>query len=199
MINVALLGRMSVSIDNKRVALNFGTRGRLLAGYLFQFPGRVHRREQLGDMFWEQSSQQQARAALNTALWRLRRVLAMDGEAGGCDFIHSGGDELVFEPSPEMRIDTHDFDGAVRRALDSRCAQERESRCVSLEAAVNRYAGSFLDGDDGDWVMAERERLHSLYVRCLCELMRTHAAAATMNRRLHRRGACSPRIRSARR
>jgi DNA-binding SARP family transcriptional activator len=176
MINVALLGRMSLSIGHKRVALNFGSRGRLLAGFLFQFPGRVHRREQLGDMFWEECSQQQSRAALNTALWRLRRVLAQDGGASGCDCILSTGDEIVFEPSPELRVDTHDFDDAVRRALDSRARHECESRCASLEGAVARYAGSFLDGDEGDWVIAERERLHSLYVRCLCELMRTHAA-----------------------
>ena len=200
MINVALLGRMSVTIDNKRVALTFGTRGRLLAGYLFEFPGRVHRREQLSDMFWEESSPQQARAALNTALWRLRKVLALDGEARGCDCIHSSGDELVFEPSPAMRIDTHDFDGAVRRALDSRTRARSASRAAHLlEEAVARYAGNFLDGDEGDWVIAERERLHSLYVRCLCELMRTHAAAATTSRRSPPDAACSPPTRSAKR
>jgi DNA-binding SARP family transcriptional activator len=32
-------------------------------------------------------------------------------------------------------------------------------------SALERYEGPFLDGDDGDWVIAERERLHSLFLR----------------------------------
>jgi DNA-binding SARP family transcriptional activator len=169
-----MLGRMSVAVDNKRVALTFGSRGRLLAGYLFEFPGRVHRREQLSDMFWEDCSPAQARASLNTALWRLRKVLSLDPQSKRCACIHSSGDELVFERTPTLRIDTHVFDDAVRQALDSRT--ERDTHTTALEQAAARYAGSFLDGDDADWVIAERERLHSLYVRCLCELMREYAA-----------------------
>jgi DNA-binding SARP family transcriptional activator len=79
---------------------------------------------------------------------------------------------------PSLRIDTHAFDGAVRQALGCCEANASVARVSLLEQAADRYAGSFLDGDDADWVIAERERLHSLYVRCLCELMRAHAASA---------------------
>lgn len=176
MINVSLLGRMSVTIDSTRVALGLGTNGRLLAGYLFEFPGRVLRREYLSDMFWADRTPENARAALNTALWRLRKVLALDKDTRRSVCIHSSGDEVIFEPSPTLRIDTHVFDCAVRQALESCAASEREAHCVLLEQAASRYAGDFLDGDEADWIIAERERLHTLYVRCLCELMRTHAA-----------------------
>ena len=174
MITVSMLGRMSVAIDNKRVALTFGPRGRLLAGYLFEFPGRVHRREHLSDMFWEECPPAQARAALNTALWRLRKVLSLDPESRRAECIHSSCEEIVFEPNAALRIDTHVFDDAVRQALVFHA--ERDVHAAALEQAVARYAGNFLDGDDADWVIAERERLHSLYVRCLCELMREHCA-----------------------
>lgn len=176
MITVSMLGRMSVAVDNKRVALTFGPRGRLLTGYLFEFPGRVHRREQLSDMFWDECSPAQARAALNTALWRLRKVLALDPESRRAECLHSSGDEIVFEPNPTLRIDTHLFDGAVNAALGRVVDRESDERAACLEHAAAGYAGSFLDGDDADWVIAERERLHSLYVRCLCELMRAHAS-----------------------
>jgi DNA-binding SARP family transcriptional activator len=174
-INVSMLGRMSVAVDRRRVPLTFGPRGRLLAGYLFEFPGRVHRREQLGDLFWEDRTPTQARAAMNTALWRLRKILSLDPESRRSKCIHSSGDVIVFEPTASLRIDTHLFDGAVQQALGAAPHDDGDT-CRLLEEAVSGYAGSFLDGDDCEWVIAERERLHSLYVRCLCELMRTHAA-----------------------
>jgi DNA-binding SARP family transcriptional activator len=46
-----------------------------------------------------------------------------------------------------------------------------------LEAAVESYAGPFLDGDDADWVLEERERLHSLFVRMASELVSSYGAA----------------------
>jgi DNA-binding SARP family transcriptional activator len=176
MINVAMLGRMSVTIDRKRVPLNLGDRGRLLAGYLFEFPGRVFRREQLSDLFWEDRDAEHARGALNTALWRIRKILASDAGSRPADCIHSSGDEIVFEPSASVLIDTHQFAGVARQAFQPGSPCGRDVRCTLLDQAVSHYSGEFLDGDDGDWIIAERERLHSLYVRCLCELMRTHAA-----------------------
>lgn len=178
MINVSMLGRMSVAVDRLRIPLTFGPRGRLLAGYLFEFPGRVHRREQLSDLFWEDRTPAQARAAMNTALWRLRKILSLDPESRRGECIRSNGDEIVFEPTASLCIDTHLFDGAVQQALRAPSVDDGDARTLLLEEATSRYAGSFLDGDEGEWVIAERERLHSLYVRCLCELMRAHAARA---------------------
>jgi DNA-binding SARP family transcriptional activator len=43
------------------------------------------------------------------------------------------------------------------------------------DAAIEHYKGPFLDGDDADWVLQERERLHGLYVRTVRELMRIAA------------------------
>jgi hypothetical protein len=34
-----------------------------------------------------------------------------------------------------------------------------------VAAVLHRYEGPFLDGDDGDWILEERERLHSLFLR----------------------------------
>ena len=32
-------------------------------------------------------------------------------------------------------------------------------------AVLYRYEGPFLDGEDADWILEERERLHSLFIR----------------------------------
>ncbi|MDM0110714.1 BTAD domain-containing putative transcriptional regulator [Variovorax sp. J22R133] len=176
MLTVSMLGRMSVALENRRVALDLGPSGRLMAGYLFQFPGRVVRREYLAEMFWNDRSLAQARAAMNTAVWRLRTLLAR-APGQPCDgVLVSSGDEIVFERPAWMEIDTHDFNAAVRDALSGHAGDQFDERMRRLECAAALYTGSFLEGDDGDWVITERERLHSLYVRCLCQLTQLFAA-----------------------
>jgi len=167
---------MSVEVCESRVRLSFAPRERLLASYLFEFPGRVHRREQLTDMFWPERPPRQARAAMNTALWKLRRLLALDGEANHSDSLQTSSTEISFESDSQIEIDTHRFDSSVRKALMRISPSAHGERLVELERAADCYRGRFLDGDDEeDWVVAERERLHSLYVRCLSELMRSAA------------------------
>jgi DNA-binding SARP family transcriptional activator len=52
-----------------------------------------------------------------------------------------------------------------------------------LVSALNRYEGPFLDGDDGDWVLEERERLHSLFIRTVIRVVH-HLAIALVRRAL---------------
>jgi len=189
MLTVSMLGRMSVALEHRRVGLDFGPSGRLMASYLFQFPGRVLRREYLAEMFWDDRSLAQARAAMNTALWRLRSLLArVPGQLGDGGLV-SSGDEIVFERPSWIEIDTHDFNSAVRDALSGRADEGGEARVRKLEYAAALYTGSFLEGDDADWVIGERERLHSLYVRCLNQLTQLFAS----------RGEYEPAIDAARR
>jgi DNA-binding SARP family transcriptional activator len=175
MLTVSMFGPMSVALEHRRVALDLGASGRLMASYLFQFAGRVHRRECLAEMFWNDRSAAQARAAMNTALWRLRTLLAREPQpCGGGLSTHR--DEIVFERAPWIEIDTHEFDTQARDALTVRLEEEDAERTRRLECAAQRYAGAFLEGEDADWVIAERERLHSLYVRCLVQLTQLLAA-----------------------
>jgi DNA-binding SARP family transcriptional activator len=175
MLTVSMFGPMSVSREHRRVALDLGPNGRLMASYLFQFAGRVHRRECLAEMFWNERSATQARAAMNTALWRLRSLLGNEAaQCGGGLSTHR--DDIVFERAPWIEIDTHDFDTEAREALTVGVDAEQAARARRLEGAAQRYAGAFLEGEDADWVIAERERLHSLYVRCLVQLTQLLAA-----------------------
>jgi len=177
MLSVRMLGVLSVSLDGERLPEDLGPAGRMLSGYLFEFIGRVHRRERLADQFWGHLDPDRARAALNTALWRLRKLLARDPRSQGGKNLRSSGSEVVLEPAPWLTIDTHLFDTAVRELLNSATIKDSSARMAVLEAAVDSYGGPFLDGDDADWVLEERERLHSLFVRTASELVSTYGAA----------------------
>jgi DNA-binding SARP family transcriptional activator len=169
-----MLGVLKISVDGQRINDDLGQTGRLLSSYLFEYVGQVHRRDRLVDMFWGRLDPVRARAAFNTALWRLRKLLACDPCSGGDQNLRTYGSEIVLEQAPWLKIDTHSFASAVKQRTVSQSAAEAAARLTALESAVQSYAGPFLEGEDADWILEERERLHSLYVRAESELVRCY-------------------------
>jgi DNA-binding SARP family transcriptional activator len=169
-----MLGVLSVSVNSKRVNDDLGHTGRLLSGYLFEYIDQVHRRERLVDMFWGRLDPDRARAAFNTALWRLRKLLDLEPNSQGGQNLRTHGSEIILEPAPWMTIDTHCFASAVKDRIDPQSAADISTRISVLESAIRHYSGPFLEGEDADWVLEERERLHSLYVRAESELVRCY-------------------------
>ncbi|MBJ7402120.1 MAG: hypothetical protein JHD07_01960 [Bradyrhizobium sp.] len=175
MLNVSLLGGVSISANGAIVKPDLGPAGRLLACYLFEFAGRVHRRERLADLFWEELDPDKARSALNTAIWRIRKILELGSKGAGQHLI-TLGEDVILEQSHSMAIDTHGLESAARRVLShSQACPLVDADMKDISAAVEGYGGPFLDGYDGEWVLQERERLHCLFVRSTFELMRVAA------------------------
>jgi DNA-binding SARP family transcriptional activator len=84
MLSVGLLGVFRVAGVDNRTWSELGPAGRGLASFLFAYPGRPHRRERLADLFWPELDAERARRALNSAIWRMRKLLASEpGNAGG--------------------------------------------------------------------------------------------------------------------
>src|SRR6266852_99445 len=175
MLSVRMLGVLSMSVDGRRVGDDLGPSGRSLSGYLFEFVGRVHRRERLAEQFWGHLDPERARAALNTALWRLRKLLACDPSSDGGSNLRTSGSDVVLAPAAWLDVDTLRFDLAMKHLLHQHNGNGGESGLEALENAVETYTGPFLDGEDADWILEERERLHSLYIRAVTELVRSYA------------------------
>jgi DNA-binding SARP family transcriptional activator len=169
-----MLGVLTVSVDGKRINDDLGPTGRVLSGYLFEYIDQVHRRERLVDMFWGRLDPDRARAAFNTALWRLRKLLAREPRSDGGQNLRTYGSEIILEPAPWLTIDTHSFASAVKERIEPQSVPEVAARVAVLESAIRNYAGPFLEGEDADWILEERERLHSLYVRAESELVRCY-------------------------
>jgi DNA-binding SARP family transcriptional activator len=172
------------------VKSDLGPIGRLLACYLFQFFGRVHRRERLADLFWGETDPEKARSALNTAIWRIRKILELGAKGTARQLITIGGD-VIFEPSQSVQVDTHQLQEAyklVSKHPHASALTEHDEQTIS--AAIDCYGGPFLDGYDDDWVLQERERLHCLFVRSTFALMR----CAAMRRQYERALDCGRRI-----
>jgi DNA-binding SARP family transcriptional activator len=130
---------------------------------------------------------------LSHALWQIRRVFenALPTRASPPAEIRSTGDLISFVHTSRCEIDALLFENKVQCAMaeaasDTACDR---SLCDHLSVAAACYGGPLLEGEEADWILAERERLHSSWLGALVELMRAQArlerfedAAATAQR-----------------
>jgi DNA-binding SARP family transcriptional activator len=165
MLSVELLGVFRVATVDNRTWSALGPAGRGLASFFFTYPGRPHRRERLADLFWPELDAERARRALNSAVWRLRKLIASAPDSEGGDNLQTLGSEIILEPTGWLDIDVAVLQEAAAIALQRPTALDEPEILNRVTSALHRYEGPFLDGDDGDWILEERERLHSLFVR----------------------------------
>jgi DNA-binding SARP family transcriptional activator len=178
MLNVTLLGGTSFEIDGTVIKSDLGPSGRLLACYLLEFMGRVHRRERLADLFWGELEPEKGRSALNTALWRIRKMLGAAVKGGGNRLV-TIGDDVLLEPASFIQVDTHALQSVCRLSADRKsCPELTAVEEEAIGAAVVGYGGPFLDGDDADWI------LHCLFVTSTLKLMRLSAQRGQYERAL---------------
>jgi DNA-binding SARP family transcriptional activator len=147
-----------------------------MASFLFAYSGRRHRRERLADLFWPNLDAKRARGALNSAVWRLRKLLAAEPDVDG-ENLQIVGSEMILNRSPSIDIDVLVLEEAAAIALKQSTASNGLDTLRQITAMLNRYEGPFLDGDDGDWILEERERLHALFVRTATLVVRRLGAA----------------------
>jgi pentatricopeptide repeat protein len=179
MIAVSLLcKRLQVSINDQPTEISGACRR--LASYLCTFSGKAHCREQLSERFWPELAEhdpEKARAALNTALWRLRKVFSPHAEGRKPACIRTVGADVILEPSQDLIIDTRVFGDLANAAREQMASPAADLAMTRAEPAVRAYGGAFLEDEDGDWVLEERERLHTLFVRVSGPLIRAYGRA----------------------
>jgi DNA-binding SARP family transcriptional activator len=177
MMCVALLGVFRIEDIDNRYLSELGPGGRGLASF-FTYPGRPQRRERLADLFWPEFDADRARRALNSALWRLRKMLAAIPENNGRRILKTVGHETVLEHAPWLDIDAAALQDIANLVLKQPSFLNEPHDIQHITSVLHRYRGPFLDGDDGDWVLEERERLHSLFLRTATVVVRHLGAAA---------------------
>ena len=176
-LRVTLLGSFGVSVDMQPVHTDLGPSGQRMAAYLFAFPGRRHRRERLADLFWPELSFERSRAALNSALWRLRRLLSVEPESSAGGNLRTVGSYVVFESPPWLEVDVHRLDSLLQEMRNRDAPLVDTSRRRALQEAVDLYHGPFLEQAEEQVFIEERERIHTNFVSLADILVQSHAAA----------------------
>ena len=148
-----------------RVWSELGPAAKGLASFLFTYPDRAHRRERLAELFWPELDTERARRALNSAVWRLRKLLASHPDSVGGQNLQTLGSETILKHAPWLDVDIWSLQTLAAPVLKDPAAPLDRPRLAAITAILHRYEGPFLDGDEGDWILEERERLHSIFLR----------------------------------
>jgi predicted ATPase/DNA-binding SARP family transcriptional activator len=143
-------------------------RPRELLLYLLCHPqGRT--REQIGLVFWPDSSAAQVKNSFHVALHRLRKT------AGHAGLVELENGRYRVNPAAGITFDAAEFERDVTAAL--RALRGGTDAAAALEAALALYGGDFLEGETvGDWHLEVHDRLRRLYVDGLSALADAQAA-----------------------
>jgi DNA-binding SARP family transcriptional activator len=79
--------------------------------------------------------------------------------------LKTAGPEILLEHADWLDVDALALQRAASAVATNPTCLADPAMLDRVVAALYRYQGPFLDGDEGDWILAEREKLHSAFVR----------------------------------
>jgi DNA-binding SARP family transcriptional activator/tetratricopeptide (TPR) repeat protein len=164
-IQFRILGDLEVRRDGVLVAIS-ATKIRIILASLLLRAGRVVPVSTLADRLWDNDPPADARAALQTYVARLRRLLGADAEIRS----RSGG--YVIE-TPPRSCDLHEFDERLETARTALDRGDRADALESLRAATRLWRGPILF--DVDSAPLHRDEVPRLQERCLVAAERRFA------------------------
>ena len=130
---------------------------------------RVHAREVLAELLWEERSQQQSQANLRVALANLKKHLG--------EFLEISREGVGLASGANVWLDAAELEGNLSPLRTGEGVNtDQTAECIEKAAAL--YRGEFLEGffvrdcqGFEDWYLRERERLHRLTVEALHDLV----------------------------
>jgi DNA-binding SARP family transcriptional activator len=171
LLRISLLGGLRVSHDDFFKETRLTPSSQTLFAFLLLQRNRLHPREVLAGQLWGNNSQEHARGCLNTALWRLRRVLEPAGIPTGTYIINNLQGEVGFNKESKYWLDIEVFDQQISQALNKHFQEISLTEVVHLEKTLELYQGDLIENIFEDWALRDRERMRSLYLNCLAYLI----------------------------
>ncbi len=171
MLRTRLFGSVSIVNDAGQV-IHLGPICQKLLAYLLSPPRRPHPREHLVDTFWGEHDPERGRAALSTALWRLRQAIEPSSVARGTYIVTEAHGEVGFNAHSPQWHDVNVFEARLAAGLRQAVEDFTPADAASMEVAFQLYIGPYLEGFYDDWVLRRRENLHLLLIDGLSAMMR---------------------------
>ncbi len=142
-----------------------------LFAYLALHP-EEHAREKIAALFWGDSSDDQARHSLRTALATIRKEL-------GDDAFIASRETMQLNPDFPLWVDAREF----QQMANGEWQIAQASSAIShLQSALSHYRGDLLADFYDDWILPERERLRAAYLDALLNLAQQLRAASQYER-----------------
>ena len=170
-LQITLFGCVRVTHNNWLTEIKLTRDTQALLAYLLIQRHRIHSREALAGIFWGNHTQEKSHGSLNTALWKLKKVLEPRGIPAGTYLISGQSHEVGFNHKSQYWLDVEIFEETTNCLLTSDWHTVNESHAYELRKSLEFYRGELLEGFYDDWALHERERLRSLYMKSLVYLL----------------------------
>lgn len=183
MLRIYLFGPVEVDPGTgEATRVRKGKAAELLA-YLWLHREQPQPRPQLAGLLWPETGERQARQSLRTALYQLRQALEPEGAEG--TYLLTERETVQFSPEAPCWVDVEAFERRIQAPTETAA-----DRVAQLEAAVELYRGDLVAGCYEDWCLVERDRLRSLYLSSLRELLKAYHEQGELEGQI----ACATRI-----
>lgn len=161
-LRIQLLGEIAVFQNGVNLLSGRrNTRAMLLLAYLLLQRGKQLNREYLAAIFWPDSKGEQARTNLRGALIVLREQAP---ELAAC--LEDRRPHLGWRIDCEHTVDVFEFEAMLGRA-EALAPADVSAAIAALKQSVSLYTGELLPGIYDEWVLGERNRLHTTYLNAL--------------------------------
>lgn len=178
MLRIMLFGSVSVSLCHGETSkvLPLSPQLTALLAFLALGRGREYSRGELLDMLWGEGDASMAPGALNTALWRLRRLIEVPPVRSGEYLSVKRLGHIGLNGPGEIELDSDRFERIVRACLARPLHQLTPRDLDDMRSAAAMYRGDILGELSSAWALRERERLRRLHLDLLGRLMQASAA-----------------------
>ncbi|HEY9030571.1 MAG TPA: BTAD domain-containing putative transcriptional regulator [Kangiella sp.] len=174
-ISLTLMGNLAIRYNGVRQQFRLTGSTKNLFMLLACHCNHTFRKEYLYDNIWPDSPGQQARSALNTALWRIKKYLNSFEGIGIVTY-----DDLVsLSIASDVYLDVRALENAVNELQNFKANSfllDAKHRERLTDIVANCY-GLFLEGSDEPWVHSARELYTSYYIQALTYCMRDAVAS----------------------
>lgn len=172
MFEFRLFGPLQVSREGQDLRESIPEQASSILCYLILNRERPVHRDTLVGQFWGDSSQEKARKALRTAIWRIRSALEEDD---GPAVLLAESDYVAFNTEIDYWLDVEAFKTLVAEAQIHAEQSQTIEAMAALRDAVGLYLADLLEGWMDDWLLYDRMHLESLYLAALTGLMDAHS------------------------
>ncbi len=165
-LRIQTLGQFRVWLDDRELSEKAWQRGKAKQLFQLLLTKRQHllAREEIVTQLWEESDEETAQRDFKVALNALNKALEPNREArASAFFIQRHGSSYGFNLASGYHIDAEEFERLVSAGL---AETDLDQAMILLEKGLAYYFGEYLpECRYEDWCIAERERLHVLYLR----------------------------------
>lgn len=111
-------------------------------------------KEQIGEIFWPDSSPNELKMRFKNTIYRLRHAVGKEA------IVFQGDNQYLFNREIDYEYDVELFEKDIAQSETAASDEQKEEL---LRSAIRHYKGKFLSDSSEQWVITTRERLHQDY------------------------------------